>query len=164
MSDCSSSSNFISRRTHYLKKDTLWWGHNERNGVSNHQSHECLPNRLFWHRWKKTSKIRVTGLCEGNSPVTMNSPHKGPVTRKILPFDDVIMTWKSINPRYFEETNMDPENKKDCIQGVKHNILKMFQFVCCVIADLSWKNQENPFIYFPVMSVTDIMPRLVRER
>ena len=32
---------------------------------------------------KKTSKLRVTGLCEGNSP------HKGPVTMKMFPFDDV---------------------------------------------------------------------------
>ena len=38
---------------------------------------------------KKTSKLRVTGICEGNSPV--NSAHKGPVTRKMFPFDDVIM-------------------------------------------------------------------------
>ena len=50
----------------------------------------CLLNRLFKHRSKKTSKLRVTGLCEGNSAV--NSPHKGPVTRKMFPFDDVIMT------------------------------------------------------------------------
>ena len=34
---------------------------------------------------KKTSKLRVTGLCEGISP------HKGPVARKMLPFEDVIM-------------------------------------------------------------------------
>ena len=34
-------------------------------------------------------KLCVTGLCEGNSPV--NSPHKGPVTRKMFPFNDVIM-------------------------------------------------------------------------
>ena len=27
----------------------------------------------------------------GNSPGPVNSPHKGPVTRKMLPFDDVIM-------------------------------------------------------------------------
>ena len=27
----------------------------------------------------------------GNSPGPVNSPHKGPVTRKIFPFDDVIM-------------------------------------------------------------------------
>ena len=51
---------------------------------------KCLLHRLFMHRSKKTSKLRVTGLCEGNSPVTGESPHKGPVTRKVFPFDDVI--------------------------------------------------------------------------
>ena len=40
---------------------------------------------------KETSKLRVTGLCVGNSPGPVNSPHKGPVTRKMFPFDDVIM-------------------------------------------------------------------------
>ena len=44
--------------------------------------------RLFRRRSKKTSTLRVTGLCEGNSPVIN---HKGPVTRKIFPFDDVII-------------------------------------------------------------------------
>ena len=43
-------------------------------------------------RPKKTSKLRVTGLCAGNSPGPVNSPHKGPVTRKKFPFDDAIMT------------------------------------------------------------------------
>ena len=38
---------------------------------------------------KVTSKFRVTGLCAGNPPV--NSPHIWPVTRKMFPFDDVIM-------------------------------------------------------------------------
>ena len=42
-------------------------------------------------RSKKTSKLRVTGLCERNSPVTGDFPHKGPVTEKMFPFDDVIM-------------------------------------------------------------------------
>ena len=46
------------------------WRHNGRDGVSNHQPHECLPNRLFRRRSKKTPKLRVTGLYEGNSPVT----------------------------------------------------------------------------------------------
>ena len=31
---------------------------------------DCLLNRLFGRRSKKTSKLRVTGLCEGNSLVT----------------------------------------------------------------------------------------------
>ena len=47
---------------------SLQWRHNDHDGVSNHQPHGCLPNRLFRHRSKKTSKLRVTGLCVGNSP------------------------------------------------------------------------------------------------
>ena len=38
--------------------------------VSNHQPHDWLLNRLFRRRSKKTSKLRVTGLCVGNSPGT----------------------------------------------------------------------------------------------
>ena len=53
---------------------TLQWRHNERDGVSNHQPHQCLPNRLFRRRSKKTSKLRVTGLCAENSPATGEFP------------------------------------------------------------------------------------------
>ena len=73
---------------------TLHWRHNGHDGVSNHQPHGCLLNRLFRRRSKKTSKLRVTGLCVGNSPGPVNSPHKWPVTRKMVPFDDVIMAQK----------------------------------------------------------------------
>ena len=50
------------------------WRHNERHGVSHHRRLECLLNRLFRRRSKKTSKLRVTGLCEGNLPVTGGFP------------------------------------------------------------------------------------------
>ena len=73
---------------------TLHWRHNDHDGVSNHQPHDCLLNPLFRRRSKKISKLRVTGLCVGNSPGPVNSPHKGPVTRKMFPFDDVIMNWE----------------------------------------------------------------------
>ena len=69
----------------------LLWRHNGHDCVSNHQPHGCLLNRLFRRRSKKTSKLRVTGLFVGNSPEPVNSPHKGPVTRKMFPFDNVIM-------------------------------------------------------------------------
>ena len=59
------------------------WRHNERDGVSNHQPHDCLRNRLFKWRSKKTPKLRITGLCA----------HKGPVTREMFPFDDVNVKW-----------------------------------------------------------------------
>ena len=75
----------------YLR--SLHWRHNDHDSVSNHQPHGCLLNRLFRRRSKQTSKLRVTGLCVGNSPGPVNSPHKGPVTRKMVPFDDVIM-WR----------------------------------------------------------------------
>ena len=70
---------------------SLHWRHNDHDGVSNHQPHGCLLNRLFRRRSKKTSKLCVTGLYVGNSPVPVNSPHKGPVTRKMFPFDDVFI-------------------------------------------------------------------------
>ena len=44
---------------------SLQWRHNERDGVSNYQPHDCLFNRLFRRRSKKTSKLRVTGLFRG---------------------------------------------------------------------------------------------------
>ena len=69
----------------------LRWRHNDHDSVSNHQPHGCLLNRLFRRRSEKTSKFRVTGLCVGNSPGPVNSPHKGPVTRKMLPFDEIIV-------------------------------------------------------------------------
>ena len=59
----------------YLKpKPKLQWRHKGRDSVSNHQSHDCLLNRLFRRRSKKTSKPRVTGLCAGKSPVTGEFP------------------------------------------------------------------------------------------
>ena len=53
-----------------INKGTLLWRHNGRDGVSNHQLHDCLLNRSSSRRSKKISKLRVTGLCAGNSPGT----------------------------------------------------------------------------------------------
>ena len=52
----------------------LEWLHNERDGVSNYPRLNCLHNRLSRCWSKKTSKLRATGLCEGNSPVTGEFP------------------------------------------------------------------------------------------
>ena len=49
--------------TAHIGLSSLQWRHNERGGISNHQSHDCLLSRLFRHRSKKTSKLRVTGFC-----------------------------------------------------------------------------------------------------
>ena len=69
----------------------LQWRLNEPDGVSNHRRLDCLLKRLFRRRSKKTSKLRVTAFVRGIHRWPVNSPHKGPVTRKMFPFDDVIM-------------------------------------------------------------------------
>ena len=56
------------------QQGSLQWRHNEHDGISNHQPHHCLLNRLFGRRSKKTSKLRITGLCVGNSPGTGEFP------------------------------------------------------------------------------------------
>ena len=53
---------------------SLRWRHNEHDGVPNHQPLDCLFNCLFMCRSKETSKLRVIGLCAGNSPVTGEFP------------------------------------------------------------------------------------------
>ena len=66
----------FSYRKMKLCEPALEWRHNERDGVSNHRRLHCLLNYCFlWeiHKW----------------PV--DSPHKGPVTRNLFLFDDVII-------------------------------------------------------------------------
>ena len=75
-------------------EQTLRWRHNEHDDVSNHQPHDCFFKLLFRRRSKETSKLRVTGHCAGNSPVT---GHKGPLTRKMFPFYDVTMIRRAPN-------------------------------------------------------------------
>ena len=81
----------------------LLWRHNETDGVSNHQPHDCLLNRLFGHWSKKTSKLRVTGLCAGNSPVPGEFPAQMASNAEMFPFDDVIMLRR------------EPDDSKWCI-------------------------------------------------
>ena len=71
--------------------NSLQWRHNERDGVSNHN---CLLNLLlFRRRSKKTTSSASLAFVRGSHRWSVNSPHKGLVTRKMLPFDDVILYW-----------------------------------------------------------------------
>ena len=46
------------------------------NDISNHRHLDCLLKPLFRRRSKKSSKLCVTGLCSGNSPVTNDPLHE----------------------------------------------------------------------------------------
>ena len=67
----------------------LLWRHNGNSSVSNHQPHDCSLNRLFRRKSKKTSKLRVTGLCAGNSPGTGEFPR-----RMASNAEDVSIWWR----------------------------------------------------------------------
>ena len=67
----------------------LQWNHNERDCVSNHQCLDCLFNRLSRRISRKTSKLRVTGLCEGNQPVTNGFP-----SQKASNAENVSIWWR----------------------------------------------------------------------
>ena len=58
--------------------NALQWRHNEHDGVSNHQPHDCLLNRLFKAQIKENIKFPrhwpLCGLCAGHSPVTGEFP------------------------------------------------------------------------------------------
>ena len=51
-------------------RSTWQWRHNGHDGVWIYQPHDCLLNHLLRRRSEKTPKLRFTGLCAGNSPLT----------------------------------------------------------------------------------------------
>ena len=85
--------------------ETSQWHHNGRDGVSNHQPHDCLLYRLFRCRSKEASSSASLAFVRGIHRWPANSPHKWPVTRKMFPFDDVIINCK------FEITPMAPRGR-----------------------------------------------------
>ena len=69
--------------------NALQWNHNERDGVSNHGGFHCLLNCWFRCRSKKTSKLHVTGLYAGDSPVTGEFP-----AQKASNMENVSIWWR----------------------------------------------------------------------
>ena len=80
---------------------SLQWRHNERLGVSNNPA-----SRLFTQPFiqgadqRKRQSSAWLAFVRGIHRWPVNSPHKGPVTRKVFPFDDVIMLSEVLSPRY----------------------------------------------------------------
>ena len=67
------------------------WRHNEHDGVSNHQPHDCLLNLNSGADQRNHQRSASLAFVRGIHRWPVNSPHKWPVTRKMFPFDDVIM-------------------------------------------------------------------------
>ena len=122
----------------------LQWRHVERDGVSNHQPHDCLLNRLFRRRSKKTSKLRVTGLCEGNSPGTGEFPaqrasyaenvsiwwrHHG--LGKVLAKEETTHMMSPLIGLYIQNKYYIYIYIKPRLHGIRYNV--------CLYSDLLWR-------------------------
>ena len=79
----------VSEESRKLHLHPLRWRHNERDGISDHQPHDCLLNVYLGTQVKKTSKLRVAGLCAGNSSVTGEFP-----TQRASNTENVSIWWR----------------------------------------------------------------------
>ena len=126
------------------KPCSLQLRHNGRHDVSSHRRPDCLLSHLFGRRSKKTSKLRVTGLP---------SPHEGPVTRKIFPFDDIIMSLQSKTPTELRSLHgimrvanvmapnrgtHPPESTVSMMTSSNGNFFRVTGLLCGEFTDLRW--------------------------
>ena len=70
---------------------SLQWRHNLHDVVSNHQPYDCFATVYAGADQGKHQSSASLAIVRGIHRWPVNSPHKGPVTRKMFPFDDVIM-------------------------------------------------------------------------
>ena len=116
----------------------LRWPHNGHDGVSNHQPHHCLLNRLSRRTSKKTSKLRVTGLCAGNSPGTGEFP-----AQKASNAENVSIWWRHYAMRSLETvTSQEPQdfsNHKIVLKRIQANLTTKIDLL------LKYHNASVPF-------------------
>ena len=79
-----------------MRYNSLQWRYNGHDSVSNHHPHIVyLAIYLGADQRKYQSSASLT-FVRGIHRWPVNSPHKWPVTRKMFPFDDVVMSWEEI--------------------------------------------------------------------
>ena len=84
----------------------LQWRHKMHDGVSYHQPHDCLLNRSGADQSQHQRSASLAfkwGIHRG--PV--NSPYKWPVTRKMFPFDDVIMVMVKLTHIFYDQVTLN---------------------------------------------------------
>ena len=123
----SQQSNQLNSTTHCCCCNPKQWRHNERDGVSNHKPHHCLLKRLFRRRSKKTSKLCVTGLCEGNSPVTGEFP-----AQRASNAENVSIWWR-------------------------HHAVVSFHQMIKIKRYFKWKGMEAYMLNFPTTTISSVI-------
>ena len=111
----------------------LQWRHNELDGVSNHQPHGCLRNRLC-RQIKENIKAPRHWPLWGEFTSDRWIPHKGLVTRKMFPFDDVIMRIPDPNLKYMYDCSQHSDHV-DSLSYSLENIISQRYFAHTKAAD-----------------------------
>ena len=93
---------FIPFEVHCLSQQiTSQLRHNEHDGVSNYRRLDCCAAVFSGADQRKPQCSASQALCEGNHQWPIDSSRKGPVTRKMFPFDDVNVRMASKNVTFF---------------------------------------------------------------
>ena len=89
---------FVGKISHIVKDcfPPLRWCYNGGDSVSNHQPHDCLLTVYSGADQSKHQSSASLAFVWGIHRGPVNPPHKWPVTRKMFPFDDVIMHWGGV--------------------------------------------------------------------
>ena len=120
----------------------LQWRQEGRDGVSNQHRLHCLLTRLFRRRSKKTSKLRVTGFCEGNSPATDEFPAQRASNvsiwwrhheRKSKVFEDYLLFIFRMLPNLAIQIRVRYVYK--CIYHISKCVLEYKSFIQCGLSD-----------------------------
>ena len=114
--------------------------HNERDGISHHQPYDCLLNRLFIRRSKKTSKLRVTGLCVWNSLGTGEFPAQMVSTAEKVSIwwhHDLKQCWPSDAKRQLRSGSAFVQVRAWCLMAPMDQ--------CWLIKNVLWHSSESHF-------------------
>ena len=74
-----------------FEETSVQWRHNEKDGVSNHNVSIIYLAICSGADQRKQPSSMSLAFVMGIHRWSVDSPHKGPVTRKMFPFDDVTM-------------------------------------------------------------------------
>ena len=118
----------------------LRWRRNGRDGVSNHQPHDCLLNHLFRRRTKETWKLRVTGPWAKNSSVNGEFP-----AQRASKAENVSVWW-----RYHDTTDLIARPSR-CITAQAPMIYNHTTLRCFIaFRSISSSSHMPPFIQFAI--------------
>ena len=98
------------------RKESLRWRHNECDDISNYQLAIVYSNVYSGVDQRKHQSSTSLAFMRAIHQWTVNSPHKGPVTRKIFSFDDVIIYWCQKQASQLGISNCIPQYSYPCLR------------------------------------------------